>query len=473
MSRRSALPAPFFSTSAAAPGASRLLLLSYRFPPGEEVGALRWQKLTGALAALGWAVDAVTLDPGLLPTRDDRRLAELPPGTRVFGVAPRRPRFEPLERLAVRGLRWWRGRRALPGSAAAPAAAPGSAGSIAMTEARGPLHSLADLRRAYHAMAWYARDRAWARAAAAAAARIAGGVAYRAVITCGPPHMVHYAAITLARRIGAPLVLDLRDPWSFVERLPERYASTLYGRMAARCETRAVRAAALVVAATEPLRAELARRYPEAAARLIAVPNGFDAEPQAPPSEAGPFTVAHAGTLYLDRDPRPLLRAAASVVRLEKLTAEQLRLVFIGEVARYDGVALESIAAEEGLAAHVAVLGRVPRQEALALLARADVLVVLQQDSLLAVPAKLYEYMSLPAWIVAIASPGSAVAATLAGTAAEVVAPGDIDGMAAAIRRCMERKGRDGRPQPMAASVPHLSRERQAAKLAAALARLS
>ena len=88
-------------------------------------------------------------------------------------------------------------------------------------------------------------------------------------------------------------------------------------------------------------------------------------------------------------------------------------------------------------------------------------------------PAKLYEYMSLPAWVLAIADAGSAVAATLAGTAAEVVAPGDIDEMAAAIRRCLERKRRDGRPQPLAVSVPLLSRERQAAKLAAALARLS
>jgi glycosyltransferase involved in cell wall biosynthesis len=465
--------APFFATAAAPPEASRLLLLSYHFPPSEEVGALRWQKLTGALAAHGWATDVVTLHPSLLDDRDDRRLQDLPAGTRVFGVTPRRLLLERCERLVVRGLRRWRDRKAPSGRPVPPASGRAETGSVGWAEARGPLHSLADLRRGYHTLAWLARDRAWARAATRAAARVAAGVRYHAVITSGPPHLIHLAAVPLARRIDAPLVLDLRDPWSFVERLPERYGSALYWRIAARCEARAVRAAALVVTVTEPCRAALVRRYPEAAGRTVAVLNGFDPEPPSRPVDDGPFTIAYAGTIYLDRDPRPLLRAAASVVRTESLTPERFRLVFLGQAAGYGGVMIEELAAQAGLAAHVDVLGRLPRREALAVLARAHQLVVLPQDSHLAVPAKLYEYMTFPSWILAIADPGSAVAETLAGTAADVVAAGDSEPMAEAIRRCIERRRRCGRPTPIAASVPHLSRERQAAALADALAGLS
>jgi glycosyltransferase involved in cell wall biosynthesis len=466
-------PQPFFAASPAAPSTSRLLLLSPRFPPCEEVGALRWQKLTGALAEHGWAADVVTLHPDSLPSRDERRLAELPRGTRVFGVPAGRLAIDGLERRVVRTLH----RLRVPDSRAVAPPASGSdggaPGSLAMADARGPLHSVADLRRAYHALVWTARDGAWARRAVAAAGGIAEAARYRAVITCGPPHMIHFAAVALARRIGVPLVLDLRDPWSLVERLPERYASTLYRRVAARYEARAVRAAALVVTATEQSGAALASRYPHAASKQLTVLNGFDAD--APPAAAGAegFTVAYAGTIYLDRDPRPLLRAVATVVQRERLSPHQLRLLFLSEMPTRTVATLEALAVREGLEAHLTVRGRLPRTEALGELAGADLLVVLHQDSHLAIPGKLFEYMALPAWIMAMADAGSAVSEVLAGTPAEVVAPGDVEAMAAVISRCMGRKRRTGRPAPLAASVPGLSRARQAASLAEALARLT
>ncbi|MQA92807.1 MAG: hypothetical protein GEU90_21725, partial [Gemmatimonas sp.] len=78
-------PAFFVAPGKPATG-PRILLLSYHFPPGSAAGSLRWQKLTGLVADRGWGVDVVTLDPTDLAKRDDRRLRELPAGTRVFGV---------------------------------------------------------------------------------------------------------------------------------------------------------------------------------------------------------------------------------------------------------------------------------------------------------------------------------------------------------------------------------------------------
>lgn len=472
-SRAATVPNPFYATAGAAPDTRRLLLLSYHFPPSEAAGALRWQKLAGEVAARGWALDVVTLDPSVLTTRDDRRMLDLPPGVRVFGALPTPLRREAFERLAVWAIHAWRSRSR---RSAAHSGVPGDSGhldSISTTEAKGPFHSLADLRRAYYALAWYARDEAWARSAAAIAVRVARDSSYRAVVTCGPPHMIHATGGAVARRLQAPLVLDFRDPWSLVQRLPERFGSTLWWKLADRHERRAVRQASLLVTNTEAHRTALQRRYPEAASRVIAVLNGFDRERVPPPRPGAGFTLAYGGSIYLDRDPRPLLGAAARVIRRRQLSPKDFRILFVGDVKSYSGASLEEIVAQADLSDYVEIQGPRPRREALEELTRADQLVVLPQDSDLAVPSKLYEYLLFPAWILAIASQGSAVAAILAGTDADVVEPGGVEGMAAAIERRVAMKASGRLPAPLASSVPHLSREAQALKLVAAIDALS
>ncbi|MBK9692204.1 MAG: hypothetical protein IPO73_11055 [Gemmatimonadetes bacterium] len=74
--------------------------------------------------------------------------------------------------------------------------------------------------------------------------------------------MVHEAARRLAARTGLPLVVDMRDPWSLVNRLPEDLASPVVYWMAGRFEPRAVREAMLVVTNTAAARRELQARYP-------------------------------------------------------------------------------------------------------------------------------------------------------------------------------------------------------------------
>src|SRR5829696_1724139 len=116
---------PFFEAPGFDPGRPRLLLLSYHFPPGAAVGALRWQKLAGIAAERGWQLDVITLAPEEAVRPDPRRLAELPAGTRVWGVARRMP-WE--DRLLQTALRWrksargaWRALRRAGGEASADA----------------------------------------------------------------------------------------------------------------------------------------------------------------------------------------------------------------------------------------------------------------------------------------------------------------------------------------------------------------
>src|SRR5690606_14714320 len=225
------------------------------------------------------------------------------------------------------------------------------------------------LRRAFLAFAAMARDRAWAEAAAAGAVRDLDGSAYRAVITSGPPHMVHLAGASLSRRWRVAHVPDLRDPWSLVERLPAALASPVTLAVARRHERRVVRRAAAVVVNTELHRDALARLHPEHATRIATVMNGCDDDAPPPAPRSDRFVAAFAGTIYLDRDPGPLFEAAARFVAAEGLTPADFGLELMGTVHSLDGVGVAEMAARVGVGAYVRLHPPAPRRDALAFLA--------------------------------------------------------------------------------------------------------
>ncbi|HEX7938301.1 MAG TPA: hypothetical protein VF483_04865, partial [Gemmatimonadaceae bacterium] len=239
---------------------------------------------------------------------------------------------------------------------------------------------------------------------------------------------------------------DFRDPWSLIQRLPEAVASRAWLAVAERHERVAVKAASLVVTNTAQLRAAMQARYPGARRRVITITNGCDDEPLPRASRQERFVLGYAGSIYLDRDPRPLFRAIALVVKRLNLTPEQFGIEMMGDVERFDGVPLRDMAAEAGVSAFVTLHAPRPRAQALAFLGQAAMLLVLPQDSHLAIPAKLFDYMRHDAWILAITEAASATGQLLRGTDADVVAPDDVDGLAGAIERrlCQHRAGARG-----------------------------
>lgn len=444
----------------------RLALISKHFPPSEEAGALRWQKLAALGERHGFSLTVATRAFAELARRDDRRLADLPSATRIEQVASSRTLFDAIDAAAVASRRAFVRRQptrsvapTLP-DAGAPVPAAARQTSVSRAEARHALASLTDLRRAYHATALRASELAWARAAAAAIAR--QREPFEALITCGPPHQVHLAGGALARRRGIPHIVDMRDPWSLVERVPAPFGSKRLWDLATRDEASVLERASLVVVNTAAHAEALGAIHPGLGERIIAVLNGFDDERVPPPSVQAAFTLVYAGTVYLDRDPAMLLAPVAELVRRDGLAPSDLQLVFVGDVESDTGAGLADVAATLGLDGFVQVRGRVSRAEAMAVLATADLNVVLPQDSHLAVPSKVYEYLRFPAWLLALAEPHSATAKTLAETGADVVRPDDRTAIIERIAERIAQRTRSGRPAPLAERAQHLSRRAQA-----------
>ncbi|MGH7532830.1 MAG: polysaccharide biosynthesis C-terminal domain-containing protein, partial [Gemmatimonadales bacterium] len=345
----SAPPAPDIAT-APRPRARRMILLTYHFPPDPAVGGLRWQKLARYAAERGWGIDVVAGDPGALPATDPGGLGDLPAGLRIYQVP--RPRLR-LPRI-VDGL-WHLVRPAIRGPAGTGA---GRAQSLNTATLRWWPRSTRDVARTWFAWAEHRQDVALGRAAARVAQAVMEPGVHRVIVSCGPPHGVHVAARHLAGQADLPFVMDLRDPWRIVQRLPEAVASKAGLALARFQERRCVAAAALVIANTDAHGEVLRRLYPGAAPRIHVVPNGCDDDPLPARTFERRFVVAYAGNVYLDRDPAPFFRAVALVVREMGITQAEFGVEFMGIVDSHNGVPLGALAAAEGVGPFVQLHAR-------------------------------------------------------------------------------------------------------------------
>lgn len=446
----------------------RLLLISYHFPPGESAGALRWEKLVAHADRHGYGVDVVALAPEELSSRDDSRLQALEGDVRVYGVH-RPPVLAEKVGDALRSLKNSLGPDALADTEE------GSGSTLEESEQRRaiPKESIVDsgwsrrsLARSFNAVEDTLRFRAWARRSADRAMDILrAGEGHRAVVTCGPPHMVHTAGATVARRTDLPLVLDFRDPWCLLEKLHENVASPVWYRLAAHFERRCVEAARLVVLNTEPLTRAMRRRYPAAGDRMLCVMNGFDDENRSSTPREDRFLVAYAGSIYVDRDPRPLFEGAARVIRERELAPTRFGIEFLGHVSTFNGIPLSRLAEQAGIRDFVRIHPPVSREDAMRFLARAAVLVTLPQGLQYCIPSKVFEYMQFDAWLMAIAEAESATRDLLSRTSADVVLPDSPDEIARVLdQRFTEFEG-GIRPRRIAGEEPWLSRRAQADRL--------
>jgi len=438
---------PFFLTGPNAAARRRLLLVSWHFAPAQTAGALRWQKMSRYAAERGWAIDVITLAPSSLRLADQSSLAELPAGVRLFGVPKRQVWEERLEDRASQFRRWL-----VPSStpdripdSISPARTAPETESLAPEEIRWRW-TTRDLIRAWTAYLEFRRDGAWAARVTALGRELGARTRYDAVMSSGPPHLAHSAARRIGEHVGVPVVLDFRDPFALVRRLPAPIASPLWFALARRHERPAVARARLITVTTDALRAALERIYPEARDKIVTVTNGCDDEQITEDGRRERFVIAYAGALYLDRDPTSFFRAAAATVRAMQLRPAEFGIDFIGHTERYGGARLQDLAAAERLEPFVRVIPQVPRTEALRLMSSASMLLNLPQDSPYAIPSKVFEYMLFDAWLLVLADRGTPTELLLRDTGAHIVAPTDVAGIGAAIRLCMERFRRGERP---------------------------
>ncbi|MEZ4422207.1 MAG: hypothetical protein R3E98_02245 [Gemmatimonadota bacterium] len=443
----------------------RILLITYDFAPSWRIGARRWIETARLLSDLGWGLDVVCSDAS--GHEDPELIHRLPPGVRVFSLHHREGLAERVCAGAVRIRHRMRKRRrsgdgnGIGGRAEAPT-------SMARRRSDLPLlfQEPRDAVRAFLGWLDHARFEPWV-ADATAMARSIIGPHHRVVISSGPPHMAHEAGRRVAERTGLPLFVDFRDAWSTLPALSEPIASVVWYRMAAAYEARVVKSASLVLTTTDEVTRHMQSRYPAARDRIATVMNGAD--PQALP-EPGPrsrFIIGYAGSLYLDRDPRPLFLAVRRAVDRLGVEPERFGVEMIGGVDRALGRSTRELAEEAGVERFVSIGGRKNRSQTTRFLMDASVLVVLAWSFKDAVPAKLFDYLRYPASILVFSAEDAAPARVFGGTAVHVVPPHDIE--RAADLLCQRYRDWEAGRVPVSALEPRFERRAQIGPLVDAL----
>lgn len=427
-------PVPHFSTREPGSERPRLLLVSYHFPPRESAGALRWRKLAPYLHEAGWDLDVICTPPQGAGDRDGG-LSDLPPGVELYSVQGgpgRLRRFE--DGLA----RWIRSRRKARNQ---PVSIPGGESSqvermIPSSRLSWTPHSFRDLIRVYHVLLQHEETWAWAAKARRVGDMLASRTRYRGVIGSAPPWGVLLAASSLATRHSLPHILDFRDPWSLPRPyLTESDAHPLGFVLAERAEASAIRHASAVIMNTPTAERAMVDRYPST--RFCTILNGIDdvyLNEQVDSTET--FRIVYAGSIYIDRDPRPLFRAVGTLVERLDLAPGDLEVEFIGEASHFSGVPTERLAAEAGIQDYFRLVPPMSRASLMDRLRKAAVLVSLPQSTPWSIPSKVYEYLGFSAQLMVFTSPGSGTAEVLRDSDAIVLEPFDHDGTVSALQDC-------------------------------------
>jgi hypothetical protein len=223
------------------------------------------------------------------------------------------------------------------------------------------------------------------------------------VVATGGPWSNFLVGRTLARRFGCPLMLDYRDPWTCNPYYS--FSTGLLTAKARRLEKSICVTAARVITNTEELRDRLCTEYPEIEQKCFAIPNGFDPGIMGTGTDDGlqspgvdsaskVYELCHFGTVYGKRTPGALFQAVWDLYQEGALHPEHLRLRFVGAWESTDETCnhLAQQLEKHGLLRRE---GPMSHQSCVRHMKQASVLLVVQPESPLQVPGKIYEYIAV------------------------------------------------------------------------------
>lgn len=347
----------------------RALLIAYHFPPlAGSSGIQRTLRLVQQLPEFGWEALVLTTHPRAYVRVAEDLLADVPPQT----VVRRAFALDAARHLA------WRGRY----------------------------------------FAFTARpDRwvSWRFDGVRQGMRMIREFAPEVIWSTYPFATAHLIGANLAHRSGLPWIADFRDPMA-----QDGYpADPATWREFKRIEEIAVSRARRCVFTTPGALRTYRARYPEAAARMDLVENGYDEESFAQATKAATLyrpgarlTLLHSGILYpQERDPSALFTAIARLAGAGVVRPADLCLRFRAS-ANEEHIGM--LADRFGVRDFIELLPPVPYREALAEMLSVDALLLMQDAGCNdQIPAKAYEYLRAGRPVLGIADHAGDTAALL------------------------------------------------------------
>jgi hypothetical protein len=349
----------------------KILIVAFRFPPSNFIGAVRVGKLASYLYRRGYGLRVLTTD-----ISEDRSLpVEIP---REWIVDTHYQDHRAWLDFIVRPVRHM---------SAASAAATAGAPVVLDTP---PIQSIWDkVRKHYYGLIHIPDPRiVWITNAIPAGKRLIEEWKPDVIFASAPPYTSLIVACRLSRAFNIPWVADFRDLWADNPYFSFPAWRRPIDRILEHLTLRNVSA----IVTTSPYFAKRLRDLHHK--RVEVVFNGY-AEEDFPLTlyehdAAKSLIIRYTGSIYRGfRDPSPLF---AAIAMLESGLRGQIRVEFFGE----SGTSISDLAAKHGVADQIAVRPSVPYQTALELQLQADVLLLLHWNDKRdegTIPGKLFEYL--------------------------------------------------------------------------------
>ncbi|NNF56887.1 MAG: glycosyltransferase family 4 protein [Rhodothermaceae bacterium] len=436
----------------ARPAVQRVLVISYYFPPSGGPGVQRVLKTVKYLRDFGYEPTVLTVADGAYPQHDASLEADVPDGVEVH-------RTRALDPFRIYGR--------LTGRSRTEAVTVGS-----VQQEKGLLGHLGRWLRA-NVFLPDARV-GWVPYAIREARRLHDAQPFDVILTSGPPHSSHLIGRALKRQRALPWVADFRDPWTGINFYHELPMSAPARRLDRRLEHSVLREADHITTVSPSWARLLAEQGERATDAVTVVHNGYDeadidADVQwetVPNAEH--FTLTYVGSLYGSRNPMTLWAALSALRSTGAL--ERLRIRLVGTMDE----TVQQALAQRGLDAVTEAVPYVPHAEAITLMAKATLLLLVVEPFANAagmITGKLYEYLATGRPVLALGEPEGDAARLLEETGGgQVVARDDAEAMAAVLREHYDAWAA-GQPCPGASAeavVPY-TRRAQTGRLAAVL----
>ena len=230
------------------------------------------------------------------------------------------------------------------------------------------------------------------------------------ILSTYPPLGPHLAGYWLARKTRLPWIADFRDPLANAPGIDD--FSRFHHAAHAKLERALIRKADCVIANTDTAQDQLKLAYPGRANRIQLLWNGFDPEQRLaalPVADPTKMVISHVGELYAGRNVTPLLTSLARLIAANRLCPHAFQILLVGPAKRstLPDDASVSRATEEGwlkLAPE-----QIAQDEALQITRSSGGLLLVQPQSNVQVPGKLYDYIQIGRPILAFILPDSPI----------------------------------------------------------------
>jgi glycosyltransferase involved in cell wall biosynthesis len=259
-----------------------------------------------------------------------------------------------------------------------------------------------------------------------------------------PPWTTNVICWWLKRKTGIKWVADIRDPWTRRPWMPLEDRKGMRYAALKKIEKAVIHSADRVILNTQALHQDFSSYYKNVEQnKFITITNGIDPDDLIGLDESreptdGPFVITHGGSLYRKRDPRPFLKAISELLRKKAITQTDLLIRFVGNIdPKFE---IHSWVRDLNLEAVVRIEPGVPHDQYLNLLSSSHLLLLIQPDTDLQVPSKLFEYMAVGRPILALAHRGATMDIVKQYPRGTVVDPYNVEEIEAAMLSCLKRR---------------------------------